>query len=61
MPVFQIDMTGIELGEIFNEDDETPLMKAIKKLFKDPIYVEHAKKLLSSLDNRGVFDCLHEL
>lgn len=56
LPIFQIDLTGIELGELFNETDDNPMMKAVKKLFKDPIYSEHMKKLLYSLDNRGAFD-----
>lgn len=56
LPVFQLDLTGIELGELFNENEDNPMMAGLAKLYNEPSFANEMKKLLLSLDNLGAFD-----
>lgn len=56
MPVFQLDLEGIEIGELFNSRGESPMIGALKKLYVDPEFMAEMKGLLHHFDNLGVFD-----
>lgn len=54
--IAQIDLSQIELSELFNESGENPLIGALNILFKEPGFIADMKVLVKSLDDRGVFD-----
>lgn len=56
LPVFQLDLEGIEIGELFNSRGESPMVGALKKLYVDPEFMAEMKELLYHFDNLGVFD-----
>lgn len=56
LPIFQVDLTGIELSELFNNDKESPLKGALDKLFADEKFIAEMTSILVPLDNLGIFD-----
>lgn len=56
VPVFKIDLTGIELGELFNKSEDNPMSLALKQLYLEPSFIDEMQKLLSKFDSLGVFD-----
>lgn len=54
--IFQLDLTGVELGELFNNNEESPMASAMKQLYKDPGFMDEMKSKLKYFDSLGVFD-----
>lgn len=56
MPVFRVDLTGVELGELFNKTEENPITIALRRLYNDPEFVDEMKMILVRLDSLDAFD-----
>lgn len=54
LPIFQLDLTGMELGELFA--DNSSLDAKLEELFNKPSFAEKMKTTLKSLDNFGLLD-----
>lgn len=57
LPVFQLDLTGIELGDMFNTSQESPVAVSLRKLQGDPEFIKEMTKMLVYFDSVGVLDC----
>lgn len=54
--MFQIDLTGIEIGELLKTSKESPVKIALDILFSKETFIAEMTSLLMPLDNLGVFD-----
>lgn len=51
-----MDLTGIELSELFNKDEENPMAVGLRKVYKDPEFIEEMSRVMTTMDNLGLYD-----
>lgn len=56
MPLQSIDLSGLELTELFDKDADSPIKVALKKAFLNPEFIEEYSEYLRTFDNLGVLD-----
>lgn len=56
LPVFRVDLKGVELSELFNKSEDNPMRVAMRKLYKEAPFIKELTGTLTYLDNMGVFD-----
>lgn len=54
LPMFQLDLTGMELGELFS--DNNTLDARLEELFNKPSFSDKMKITLDYLENMGLLD-----
>lgn len=54
--MFNVDLRGVEMGELFNTSGESPIVVSLKKLYEDPEFINEMTRLLTYFDSVGVLD-----
>lgn len=54
IPMFSIK--GVEMSELFNANDDSPVVEGFRKAYSDPAWMEEVKPYIRSYYYRGVFD-----
>lgn len=56
LPIFQKDLAGIELSQLFSKDEENEMAVGLRKLQKKPEFVEEMSRLMIAMDNMGLYE-----
>ena len=56
LPISRVDLSGVELGDMFGKDKEHPLAKVLEKVYQEPEFIEDLKRSLVYFDALGIFD-----